>query len=286
MTKTLRYQVHVSGQLPQSGRGPLPDGSTRTWSPISSTLIVGDRGAVLVDPPMTLGQADEVGEWIAATGRRLDAIYITHGHGDHWFGATPILKRFPGAVVYATAGTQRVMSAHGEPGFRAGFWDKIFPGQIPSGRFEVETVGPDGFEFEGTRLQAVEAGHTDTDETTMLHVPEIGLLVAGDAVYNGVHPYLTESGGVGGIDQWLAALDVAERLNPVTVVAGHKDPRAADSPEDIDATRRYLTDARRLLDEVSDADGFYQAMLGLHPDRINPGALWGGASALFPPSPA
>ena len=49
-------------------------------------------------------------------------------------------------------------------------------------------------------LLPVEVGHTDTDATTMLHVPEIGLLVAGDVVYNGVHLYLTESGGVTGID--------------------------------------------------------------------------------------
>ena len=81
----------------------------------------------------------------------------------------------------------------------------------------------------------------------MLHVPEMGLLVAGDVVYNGVHLYLTESGGVTGIDEWLAALDTAEALNPATVIAGHKDPRAFDNPSQIQATRRYLTDARRLL---------------------------------------
>ena len=54
--------------------------------------------------------------------------------------------------------------------------------------------------------------------------------MAGDVVYNGVHLYLTESGGVDGIDQWLAGLDIAETLNPVTVVAGHKVPGANDSP--------------------------------------------------------
>ena len=96
-------------------------------------------------------------------------------------------------------------------------------------------------------LLPVEVGHTDTDATTMLHVPEIGLLVAGDVVYNGVHLYLTESGGVTGIEQWLAALDIAEALEPAAVIAGHKNPRASDNPSQIQATRRYLTDARELL---------------------------------------
>jgi glyoxylase-like metal-dependent hydrolase (beta-lactamase superfamily II) len=116
----------------------------------------------------------------------------------------------------------------------------------------------------------------------MLHVPETGLLVAGDVVYNGVHLYLTESGGVGGIDQWLAALDTAEMLNPVTVIAGHKAAGADDGPEQIQATRRYLTDARRLLESSTHADEFYDGMLGLHGERLNPGALWGAAITLLP----
>jgi glyoxylase-like metal-dependent hydrolase (beta-lactamase superfamily II) len=64
----------------------------------------------------------------------------------------------------------------------------------------------------------------------MLHVPERSLLVAGDVVYDGVHLYLTESGGVKGIDELLAALDTAEILNLAIVIAGHKAPGAFDNP--------------------------------------------------------
>jgi len=116
----------------------------------------------------------------------------------------------------------------------------------------------------------------------MLHVPEIGLLVAGDVVYNGVHLYLTKSGGVSGIDAWLFVLDVAEALRPATVIAGRKDPNAQDDPSQIQATRSYLTDARRLLATSESAEAFYRDMLALHPSQLNPGALWGGAQALFP----
>ena len=89
----LRYKTFVTKQIPQSGRGPLPDGSTRMWSPIVSTLIIGRRDAVLIDPPLTRTQAAEVGDWIAASGRQLRQIYITHGHGDHWFrGNSPAAR--------------------------------------------------------------------------------------------------------------------------------------------------------------------------------------------------
>ena len=282
MKRRLRYKTFVTEQIPQSGRGPLPDGSIRMWSPITSTLIMGRRDAVLIDPALTATQAADVGDWIAASGRRLRQIYITHGHGDHWFGAIPLLQRFPGVTVQTTAGTAKIMAAQNDPEFRAEFWDRVFPGQLPAGELDVSIVDEQGFELEGVALVPVEVGHTDTDATTMLHVPDMGLLVAGDVVYNGVHLYLTESDGIAGIDEWLAALDTAEALRPATVIAGHKDPRAFDNPSQIQATRRYLTDARRLLESSESADEFYQEMLRLHPRRINPGALWGAATTLFP----
>jgi glyoxylase-like metal-dependent hydrolase (beta-lactamase superfamily II) len=282
VNRKLHYRTFVTQQIPQSGRGPLPDGRTRMWSPITSTLIMGRRDAVLVDPPLTTAQAEDVGDWIATSGRQLRQIYITHGHGDHWFGAIPLLQRFPGVTVLVTEGTAKMMAAQNDPKFRVEFWDRVFPGQLPSGELDVSAVD-EGFELEGAALVPVEVGHTDTDATTMLHVPEMGLLVAGDVVYNGVHLYLTESGGVTGIDEWLVALDTAEALRPATVIAGHKDPNAFNNPSQIQATRRYLTDARRLLESSKSADQFYGEMLRLHPGRINPGALWGAAITLLPP---
>ena len=282
MNRKPRYKTFVNEQIPQSGRGPLPDGSIRMWSPITSTLIMGRRDAVLIDPPLTVAQANDVGDWIAASGRRLGQIYITHGHGDHWFGAIPLLERFPGVTVRATAGTANVMAAQNGPTFRAEFWDRVFPGQLPAGVVDVTVVESESFELEGTELVPIEVGHTDTEATTMLHVPDMGLLVAGDVVYNGVHLYLTETGGGAGIDEWLSALDTAEELRAATVVAGHKDPRAYDNPAQIAATRRYLTDARRLLESSASAEEFYQEMLCRHRGRINPGALWGAAITLLP----
>jgi len=133
-------------------------------------------------------------------------------------------------------------------------------------------------------LPAIEAGHTDTDDTTVLHVPSLRLVVAGDVVYNNVHQYLREAQGTG-IDRWLDAIDVVEALQPLRIVAGLKDATRPDAPEDIERTRRYLLDAQRLL--VADPDQeplrFFTAMLALHLGRLNPDALWSGALALLGP---
>ena len=114
----------------------------------------------------------------------------------------------------------------------------------------------------------------------MLHVPSIGLVVAGDVAYNGVHQYLLESAG-GGIEAWLKAIDKVAALRPRAVVAGHKNKDLPDDPAILDQTRQYLVDAHRLLDEKPTARQFFDRMLALYPDRLNPGPLWYGALGLL-----
>ena len=275
----LHYEVMVHEGLRRHRGQRLPDGSPIVSSPVTSTLIYGDHDAVLVDPPFTRDQVQRVGDWIENSGKKLTYIYATHGHGDHWFGTDLLLQRFPGAVAYATEGTIAMMHKQAAEG-RAQMWDVDFPGLIPPSPVVYQPVPSDGFELEGQRVVAVEVGHTDTDDTTVLHVPSIGLVVAGDVAYNGVHQYLLESAG-GGIEAWLKAIDKVAALWPRAVVAGHKNKDLPDDPAILDQTRQYLVDAHWLLDEKPTAREFFDRMLALYPDRLNPGPVWYGALGLL-----
>ena len=85
------------------------------------------------------------------------------------------------------------------------------------------------FELEGHKLITIDTGYTDTASSTCLHVPSIGLLVAGDVVYNGVHVYLGETDTQSRL-AWIATLDKLETLRPRAVIAGHKVPENDDDP--------------------------------------------------------
>jgi glyoxylase-like metal-dependent hydrolase (beta-lactamase superfamily II) len=275
----LSYDVFVSDGPVGVGDELMPDGAPLTWSPLSSTLVFGGRDALLVDPPFTRTQIQAVGDWIERSGQRLAYIYVTHGHGDHWFGTGELAKRFPGVTVYATEGTIEVMRQQAGPG-REQLFDRIFPGQIPASPVLAEPIPAQGFLLEGNPVVAVETGHTDTEKTTVLHVPSIGLVAAGDVAYNGVHQYIAEGGG-GGLREWLRALDRVAGLHPRAVVAGHKDKNRPDDPAILDETRRYLQDAIRLLDDKPTARDFYDQMIALYPGRLNPGIVWLGARRLL-----
>ena len=121
-------------------------------------------------------------------------------------------------------------------------------------------------------------GRTDTAYSTSLHVPSIGLIVAGDVVYHGIHPYLVETDTQSRLE-WIAALDKLEALKPRAVIGGHKIPENDDDPRNIAETRQYLRDFNRLDEATTTARQLYDAMLKLYPDRANPGSLWSGANA-------
>ena len=280
----LHYEVLVTDGAPRAGQH-LPDGAPIVSSPVSSTLVWGEHDALLVDPPLTLAQTAQVVAWIEKSGKHLRYVYSTHGHADHWFGTAQVLARFPDAVAYATPGTIRLMERQGGPG-RARY-ERDFPGQIGPSPVLAHPIPAEGLSLEGHAIVPVEVGHSDTDDTSVLHVPDLGLVVAGDVAYNGVHQYLLE-GGHGGLERWLDAIARVEALHPRVVVAGHKQRARPDDPACLDDTRRYVQDALRLLAATPKPTPreFFDRMSALHPDRINPGPLWYSGVGLLQPTPA
>lgn len=276
----LKWEVFVTPGIPIVTRD-RPAGIQETFfQATASTLIHGDKDAVLVDAYLTTKQTNALADWVASKGKTLTTIYITHGHGDHWFGVGTLLERFPKARVVATRDTVKVMRQNASPEALNGAWNPAFPGQIPDKLVIAEELKGDVIDLEGNELVVVELGHTDTDHTTCLHVPSIGLVVAGDAAYNDVHLYLAESNSEKR-KEWIAALDKIESLHPRAVVASHKRPENDDNPKIIEETRQYIRDFDRLVATTKTAQELYDRMLELYPNRVNPGwALWSSARAV------
>lgn len=251
------------------------------WVPNTATLIHGAREAVLVDTFLTIEASRQLADWVAAKGKNLATIYITHAHGDHFFGLEVLLERFPRARVIARPEVVEAMKRHISPESVDGFWKRLFPGQIADRLFIAEAMQDSDFELEGHRMIAIAIGHTDTDNTTCLHVPSLGLVVSGDAAYNGVHPFLGEADTKGRL-AWIAALDQIEALNPTAVIAGHKAPGTGDQPQIVEETRAYIRTFDRLSRTAADARELYDQMLELYPTWLNPGSLWTAAKLAKP----
>jgi hypothetical protein len=69
--------------------------------------------------------------------------------------------------------------------------------------------------------------------------------------------------------EWLAALDTIESLNPLAVVASQKRPENGDTPGFIEESRQYIRDFDRLVATTRTAQELFDKMLELYPNRIN-----------------
>lgn len=109
---SLQASVYVVDPIPVLTT--TPHTLNNVWQPISTTLIYGQREAILVDTAWSVAQSEDLAVWLNKTleGRNLTTIYVTHGHGDHFFGGQTLKKHFPHVKMVATADTVKHIEQH------------------------------------------------------------------------------------------------------------------------------------------------------------------------------
>jgi len=89
----------------------------------------------LVDIFLTIEQNQQLVDWVKARERNLVYIYITQGHGDHYFGVKQLVEAFPAAKPVSSAGAVERAKQEGDPKFLGSFWNSRFPGKSRSPRY-------------------------------------------------------------------------------------------------------------------------------------------------------
>ncbi|WP_262061843.1 hypothetical protein [Streptomyces sp. STR69] len=128
------------------------------------------------------------------------------------------MEQYPGARAFALPEVVEDMAHQSSPEVLKAVWRAWFPEQIPERLVLAEPLEGEVLTVGGAEVRPVRLGHTDSDKTTCLHVPDLGLVVAGDVIYNNVHLMLAAS-DADGRDEWLRALDTVEALVPTAFAA-------------------------------------------------------------------
>ncbi|KAM5353013.1 hypothetical protein ACJZ2D_017118 [Fusarium nematophilum] len=180
-----------------------------------SSLIVGSQAAVLVDVPLPVPQAKELVQWIfTQTSLPLVATFATHFHPDHYLAANIILENFPRANFYATGKTVSLINEIIKG--KAKFWKSALGDENIASSPRIPQPFPSTFFL----LPGDEIVHLlgpvngDSPEQTMLWIPSIKTLIAGDVVYgHGMHMWLADLDDTLLTEAWLDSLRLIDSLD-------------------------------------------------------------------------
>ncbi|WP_433509149.1 fumarylacetoacetate hydrolase family protein [Nonomuraea sp. CA-143628] len=223
----------------------LPDGG---YGLSNAGLVAGQDGSLLIDTLFDLRLTAEMLDRMRPITDRcpLARAVITHANGDHTHGNQLLGEHVQIIAATATRAEMRheippemltaaqvIDLGPATPYFRERFGAFDFGGirpRLPDRTYEGELT----LDVGGREVRVMDLGPAHTAADSVVHVPDAGVLFAGDLLFVGCTP-IVWSGPIG---NWISACDRMLATGAATIVPGHGP---VTDPDGIRAVRGYLT---------------------------------------------
>jgi glyoxylase-like metal-dependent hydrolase (beta-lactamase superfamily II) len=248
-----------------------PDGFS-----VNSTLVYGDKDAILIDSQFLLSEAHRLTAMILESRKNLTTVYITHPHPDHYFGLAAIKQAFPNARLVALPET--VAGIKTGWGSRYKFWSTTYGSNVPADPVIPEELQGNTLGLEGQTLEIVGGVTGDSPKNnSYVWIPSMKAVVAGDIVFSGAHFVVPKVH-----DEWLQTLNQIAALHPNIVIAGHQIAGAPTDASTIEFMKRYMQDFDESVASSKSADEVREKMKSRYPGLGLETLLTSGSQAAFP----
>jgi len=231
--------------------------------PVSSSIVSGEKEAVLIDAQFQRNDAQALVKKIHAGGRRLAAVYISHSDPDYYFGLDVIRAAFPDAKIVATPQTVAAIQASKDG--KLAHWGPILKDNAPQSLVVPEPLAGDTIELEGRKIQVV----GPTPARTVAWIPSLKTVVGGVPVSANIHLWVADTQTPESRRDWRRTLDRIAALKPKTVVPGHYLPNADGSAPStlasVNFTRAYLQAFETEAAKAKDSAALIAAMKKRYP---------------------
>lgn len=258
----------LAAAVPVAAQGPLELRVFHSDSSayyVTSAVIAGPSEMLLVDAQMRDAEAVRLAERIANSGRRLTGIFLTHADHDHTLGLVVLHQRFPDVPIWMTAGA---LAEYRRTAARIFATQRQHSPQWSNDSIPPATLLPgtkllvDGQEVQ---ILADLQGDAYVPSNSVVYIPSLQAVVAGDILFSGIHPWLgTATARTRAA--WLRPIERIAALRARIVVPGHlADPALQTDPASIAFTRDYLTTFGAVADTATTPEVLANAMRSRYP---------------------
>lgn len=209
-------------------------------------IIIGRDGIVVVDTLISSKEAKRFIRDIRAISKKpVKYVVNTHYHLDHTFGNSEFEKL--GASIISHINDSRNLKTHGEEALKNakdyGLTEKdmkgtklAYPALSFNDRMEID--------LGGQKIELLNTGHSHTDGSIMVYLPDTKVLFAGDILFTGYHPFIAD----GNIEEWARTLDYIMTMEVETIVPGHGP---ISGKKDIEDMKNYIIAFDKKAQELS-----------------------------------
>ena len=221
---------------------------------VASVIVSGKTDAVLIDAQFALADAEQVAQEIKRSGKKLTAIYVSHGDPDFYFGLEVFKKYFPEVTAYTSPATIEHIKATAQK--KLEIWGERLGKNITSNVILPQVLKGNSIDLEGQKLQI--EGLDEFPSKTFVWIPSIKAVIGGINVFGtSFNLWMADAQTAETRKQWINVLDKIEALQPSIVVPAHA---STQSPFDVSAVK-HTKDYIRFYEEALKTNKTSEALI-------------------------
>lgn len=262
----------------------------------NSTLIYGERDAILVDASQLLSDTHRMIADIIPMRKNLTYIYVSHFHPDHHFGLQVLKNAFPKAEIVALPSVVQDIIATSSDKVEMWAIDRFGPDDIPQNTTIPRPLSEPRLVLEGEEILVSDNWEGDSVNNSVVWVPSIRVACATDVAFHDCHLWPIES-NIERRVKWRDSIVKLREFDARIVIPGHCDAEKVRLMEEaqengslsytecIDWSLNYLDNYEEVYNTARTGAEMVEKMTGFYPDvKAEDFAIHWQARLLFPRS--
>lgn len=235
--------------------------------PVSSTLVSGEKEAVLFDAQFSVKDGEQLVKLINSRGKTLKEIVITSGDPDFYFGLEPLVKAFPQAKVVASQAVVDHINATKDA--KLAFWGPQMKDGAPTKIIVPQATTATRFTVDGETLELKHAG----DYAAYVWIPANKAILGGTGIASGIHVWTADTQTPAVRQGWMKVLSEMQALKPQQVIPGHYLGERPAGDAAITFTHDYLKTFEQALSSQKGSAAVIKAMKAAYPGLADESSL-------------